>query len=644
MGQANMNHVKIAVIGIGPAGLTALKALREEGFDAVGFERRDRVGGLWSFNPDTSYTSVLEGTVSNISKFVSGFSDFPIPDDYPAYLSGAEVAKYFRAYAKHFDLEKHVRFNTSVTAVLRHEHDGGWNVHITGPDGDTSVLFFDKVVFGTGSESVAKWPSMPGKEKFKGMILHGQSYRNPEQFRGKRVLVVGIGNTACEVSLSLTKHASGVYQAYRRGRMIVSRYLDDGTPTDSTIPWPMLRLKYLLDDKVPWLVNPLVDKFMVRKMIADASREDPSDGRLSRRERRRLAKRKATKEWRLTPCPSMAHENPAVQEHFLPALLSGEITPVRGFKDFVGSDKVLLDGGSIVEVDAVIFCTGYTLDWSIMPELDMDGACDMASTTAGEVEEQRRARARDEDPAAPPKGKEQPHLPRLYQLVFPPRYASSVAFLSCLSPQESVWCVCELASVAIGQIWAAETARDMPLEQPPAGYRKPALLPSVEEMNDQVDQYHAWWRKQWRQDSSVRQGLVRSYPFYKFMHSMAGTGMYDNLDHPFTGRGWSLRWKDKDVYRWMSKGPMNGYAWRLFDTNPRRIPGCGRKAWPGAREAMHEAYETFQSYRSNMKDEERRRKVLFEDDAKGTSVLTVAAVEKGEGGLERQPSVHIPPP
>lgn len=91
-------------------------------------------------------------------------------------MTGEQVAEYFQAYAKHFELERHIRFRTTVRLVLRDRLDRGWNVHITGPDGD-ATLHFDKVVFGTGSDTLPTWPPMPGREKFNGTVIHGQNYR-----------------------------------------------------------------------------------------------------------------------------------------------------------------------------------------------------------------------------------------------------------------------------------------------------------------------------------------------------------------------------------------------------------------------------------------------------------------------------------
>lgn len=452
----------------------------------------------------------------------------------------------------------------------------------------------------------------------------------PEQFEGKRVLVVGIGNTACEVSLSLTSTASKVYQSYRRGRIIVSRYFDDGVPTDSTVPWPGLWFQDMLNHRFSWLARPRSDRLMKKTMVDAAARMNPEDP--NPRVRRKRAKERIKGDWRLVPCASTAYAHPVVQERFIPALFSGQITPARGFKAFSGANEVLLDDGSSIEVDAVVFCTGYALEYDIMPELEMDGTCGLPLTTAGETRAgagERRKTAPDgerkETPARDGKPRE-PRLPRLYHMIFPPRWASSVAVLSWMSPLETYWCVCELASMAVAQAWAAETAKGQGLARPVHGHPSPALLPSEAKMNEQVDRYHSWWRRGRHKEPSMHHGLVRSYSLYRFLHTMAGTGMFDNIDHPLALRGWRLRRNDRELYTLLSKGPANSCSWRVFDTNPQGIPGCGRRAWPGARQAMQDAvrltrplprdpltvqYDEYERYKRDIKDEKLRRRVML---------------------------------
>ncbi|KAK5630532.1 hypothetical protein RRF57_006247 [Xylaria bambusicola] len=152
------------------------KTLREEGFNAIAFERRNEIGGLWAFSDDVNYTSVLKQTVCNISKFVSGFSDFPVPEDYPTFFTGSQVADYFKSYASHFDLYPHVRFGTTVEHITRNAADDSWDIHFTA-SGESTALSFDKVVLAHGCESVPLWPPMRDRNKFKGTVMHSQSFK-----------------------------------------------------------------------------------------------------------------------------------------------------------------------------------------------------------------------------------------------------------------------------------------------------------------------------------------------------------------------------------------------------------------------------------------------------------------------------------
>ncbi|KAK8094902.1 hypothetical protein PG997_001587 [Apiospora hydei] len=463
-----MENITIAVVGLGPAGLTALKCLREEGFNAIGLERRDSIGGLWSLSSQAEFTSVLDGTVTNLSKFIVCSNrlasaiircrkDTFTKERYADFLTSAEAAEYFESYASHFGLHQHVRFGTTVRKVLRNQQDTAWNVHTIDAKGD-SIEPFDKVVFCHGCETVPALPPMPNRDKFEGKVIHSQAYRSPSPFTGKRVLVVGNGATANEISLALSEHATKVFQAYRRGRAAYSRRGPDGLPFDAQSSWPGLRLKHFLDHHVPFLTRPLADRAVQAQMVRDAVRSEPVRRGESEAERRRHVEQRMRIDWHLLPCASMAHVHPVVQDEFLPALRRGDVIPVRGFKDFVDKTRVLLTDDAVVEVDAVIFCTGYGTDFGIMPELEMNGVCGVPLQSAEEVK-RKKSGARVADYEITSDGlSDPPHIPRLFQMIFPPRRASSIAFISWMATQEVSWSVSELASMAVAQIWAAETA------------------------------------------------------------------------------------------------------------------------------------------------------------------------------------------
>ncbi|KAI0157903.1 FAD/NAD(P)-binding domain-containing protein [Hypoxylon sp. FL1284] len=583
-----MAKATVAIVGLGPAGLSALKCLHEEGFDCTAFERRDKIGGLWSFASDPEFTTALDETVTNISKFVVPSSN---------YLKRAQADELFESYATHFNLHQYVRFRTTVRNVIR--SGTRWDVHITDIEGE-SVLQFDKVVFAHGCESVRVFPSMPNKHKFRGTVIHSQAFRDPAQFIDKRVLVVGNGNTACETSALLSKHATKVYQAYRRGRAMFFRENENGIPFDINFTWTGLRLKYFLDSKIPWLTWPIANRATAAKMIQDAARSEPVEPGQSHAGRLRRAERRLRDEWHLLPCTSLEYVNPIVQDDFIPALRRGDITPLFGFQDFVSASGVLLTDGTVIEVDSVIFCMGYRTDFTIMPELEMDGACGVPLRTSQEAFQERQ----DSTDASKSRENRELHIPRLFQMMFPPRWADSIAILSWMAPQEPRWNIFELASMALAQIWSAETAKANGATG--ATYTKhysPALLPTEREMNAQVDAYQAWFRRQHAKEHSIRSGYVQGHTFYRFLHRAAGTGLYDNLDHALSGYGFRLWLRDRELWTWIAKGPLTSFSWRLFETNPNGIPGCGRKTWPGARAALEKAYETSKTY-----EKQRRKK------------------------------------
>ncbi|KAJ4003757.1 hypothetical protein NW752_011180 [Fusarium irregulare] len=327
----------------------------------------------------------------------------------------------------------------------------------------------------------------------------------------------------------------------------------------------------------------LVDKVMINKMIHDAAKHGPSPENTSKKQRLRVAEKRVREDWRLVPCPSMAHRNPAVQEDIFPAFYNDDVTPVQGFVDFAGAKTVLLADHTTVEIDAVIFATGYRHGFSIMPELEMDGAAGVKLKTASKTEQHEVSEDKTQQPA----------LPRLYQMMFPPKYASSVAFLSWMAPQANVWCVCELASMAIAQAWVADyTQRGEPQDS-----QTPSLLPSEKEMESEVDSYHIWWRGEWTTDHSILHGYVRAYGFYRFLHKTAGTGLEAFLDKYAFLEGLRLYKNDYELWKWLHKGPTTSLSWRLFDTNPEGIPGHGRKVWGGARDALQKNYEELERFR-----------------------------------------------
>jgi cation diffusion facilitator CzcD-associated flavoprotein CzcO len=225
---ASTNGRRICVIGAGPCGLTALKNLRSAGLtDIVCYEESATIGGSWVFDEDPARMSVYESTHIISSKTLSQFEDYPMPAHYPDFPSHRQMRSYFDNYADRFKLRALVQLKTSVVkAVLR--SDGRWSIDLAGPNG-TSTETFDYLIVCSGHHRDANLPDYPGS--FAGTTLHSCAFKRPEPFHDRRVLVVGAGNSACDIAVEVGRVAARTCISLRRGSYIVPKVMF-GRPVD----------------------------------------------------------------------------------------------------------------------------------------------------------------------------------------------------------------------------------------------------------------------------------------------------------------------------------------------------------------------------------------------------------------------------
>ncbi|NXE75587.1 FMO5 monooxygenase, partial [Cochlearius cochlearius] len=229
---------RVAIIGAGASGLCALKCCLDEGLVPTCFERSGDIGGLWRFeeHPEEGRASIYRSVIINTSKEMMCFSDFPIPEDFPNYMHNSKIMEYFRMYAQHFDLLRHIRLRTSVCRVAKRPDfaaTGQWEV-VTESQGKQEVAVFDAVLVCTGHHTEAYLPlsTFPGLEKFAGWYLHSRDYKSPQSFLGKRVVVVGTGNSGIDIAVELSHIAKQVFLSTRRGTWLLHRVADGGYPFD----------------------------------------------------------------------------------------------------------------------------------------------------------------------------------------------------------------------------------------------------------------------------------------------------------------------------------------------------------------------------------------------------------------------------
>ena len=315
----NGRSPRIAVIGAGAAGITAIKELSERGIDVVGFEKGSDIGGLWVYENSNGLSPAYQSLHLNTSKGRTEFADFPMPQEWVDYPAATKVASYLQAYADHFGVTRRIRFNSPVSNVER--TTTGWAVEIE----DGTSEHFDAVVVANGHNWDAKWPNPEYPGHFAGVQMHAHDYRAAEIFRNKRVLVVGMGNSAMDIAVDASYVASDVLLSARHGTYIVPKYLF-GRPADATNG---------LLARLPWRVRQVI----AQRMLEIGVGKPESHG---------------------LPQPSFGlfQNHPTISDTILHRISHGEVRPITGIDRFDG-ERVVFTDGRVEDVDVIVWATGY---------------------------------------------------------------------------------------------------------------------------------------------------------------------------------------------------------------------------------------------------------------------------------------------
>ncbi|CAO2637591.1 Flavin-containing monooxygenase 5 [Lemmus lemmus] len=338
---------RIAVIGAGISGLGAIKCCLEEDLEPTCFERSDDIGGLWKFqkNPSEKMPSIYKSVTINTSKEMTCFSDFPVPEHFPNYMHNCRLMDYFRNYATHFSLLPYIRFKTQVRHVRKRpdfEVSGQWDV-IVETNGRQENLVFDGVMVCSGHHTDPHLPltSFPGIEKFEGCYFHSREYKSPEDYIGKRVIVVGIGNSGADIAVELGRVAKQVFLSTRRGAWILHRVWNNGYPMDSSF---FTRFHSFL-----------------RKILTTAA--------VNKYLEKTLNSRFNHAHYGLQPQHRPLSQHPTVSDDLPNHIISGRIQVKPNVKEFTETDAIFDDGTVEKNIDVVIFATGYSFSFPFLEDL-----------------------------------------------------------------------------------------------------------------------------------------------------------------------------------------------------------------------------------------------------------------------------------
>lgn len=323
------------VVGAGPHGLSALKALLQTGIDADGFERESDVGGNWNFGAENS--RVYESTHLISSKPFTQFPDFPMPDAYPDYPSHRQVKEYFGRYADHFGLRRRIAFGTDVVRAVPVDAGSHWDVTVRDrASGAETTYRYAGLVVGNGHNWNPKVPEYAGLDQFAGEVIHSAQYKGAAVLRGKRVLVVGAGNTGCDVAVESAQNAVHTFHSTRRGYYYNPKFAL-GRPSDQVAD-SMLALK------LPLPVRRFMFGTTLKLVVGDL-----------------------TKFGLQKPDHKFFETHPIVNQQLVYYVGHGDITPKRDIDHFDAAGAVFADG-SRADVDLVVFCTGYLVTFPFLEQ------------------------------------------------------------------------------------------------------------------------------------------------------------------------------------------------------------------------------------------------------------------------------------
>ena len=323
---------RVCVIGAGPCGLAALKNLLAAGLsNIVCYDESDAIGGNWVFREESDRTSVYFSTHIISSKRLSEFEDYPMPADYPDFPSHRQLRAYFDSYAAHFALEPLIRLLTRVE-LAQLGTDGRCSVALSGAGHES----FDHLIVCSGHHREPYIPEYAGE--FTGEVLHSRDFKRAERFRDRRVLVIGGGNSACDIAVDISRVASRTCISLRRGYYIVPKILF-GRPVD---------VLYARARKLPrTIVQPLL-RALLRLGIGPW-------------EKYGLAQ----------PQCGPLEMHPTLNSDILNALRHGRVLARPGVERFEGS-KVHFRDHTAEPFDAVVWATGFRISFPFLDSSIVD--------------------------------------------------------------------------------------------------------------------------------------------------------------------------------------------------------------------------------------------------------------------------------
>ncbi|MDR3460902.1 MAG: NAD(P)-binding domain-containing protein [Beijerinckiaceae bacterium] len=320
-----MTRKSVGIIGAGASGIGVARSLRKAGIDFEIIEATGQIGGNWQSGGPASKMYDSAHLIS--SKQNTQFIDHPMPAAYPVYPRHDLFHSYLKDLASASDIPRHTRFNTTVTAMT--PDNGGWRLVFQ----DGSDAGYDVVVLCNGLLRKPLSHALAAQATCE--TMHAVNYKSADGLKGKRVLVVGGGNSGCDIAVDATRTARSVFHSTRRGYHYMPKFID-GRPTQD---WLMDESQKFPDSDSYW------DHVRQTFKLAGFRGEDYG-----------------------LPAPDHPIQacHPIMNSQILYHIGHGDIIPKPDLHDLHG-DTVTFRDGTTETIDVIVWACGYTID---MPFLD----------------------------------------------------------------------------------------------------------------------------------------------------------------------------------------------------------------------------------------------------------------------------------
>jgi hypothetical protein len=322
----NMTNLqdKVCIVGGGPAGLAAARALGALGIEYTIFESEDEFGGLWN---DKNPASPIYNSAHLISsRTKTGFDGFPMPEEWADYPGRNNIRDYVRQFAEISGAAKHARLGEGIKQARPLEQ--GWEVETTKGNAEQ----FRWLIAANGSNWKPIMPSWPGE--FTGTLRHASTYRSSDELKGQRILVVGLGNSGVDIACDTAQACTIAHVSIRRGYHVIPKHIL-GKPAD-----------VFADDAppLPFFIRQRIFQTLLRIIIGDL---------------RRFGMPK--------PDHRLMETHPLLNDQFIHYLRHGDLKIKGDIDRFDGNDVVFVDGHRET-YDQVICATGYDWETPYLPE------------------------------------------------------------------------------------------------------------------------------------------------------------------------------------------------------------------------------------------------------------------------------------